>query len=88
MANVLRGLVARQRPEVVARDDALRQLLHGGFCKHRPQLWLADEHDLQQFAVMRLEIGQQPQLLEHVGAEVLCLVDDEHALRPARMSVK
>ena len=60
-----------------ARDHALRQLLELGPLEHRAQLGLADEDDLQQLALVGLEVGEQAQLLEHVGREHLRLVDDE-----------
>ena len=66
--DVLRRLLLRQRVEVVARDHALRQLLQLGPRQHAAQLRLPDQHDLQQLALAGLEVGQQPQLLQHVGA--------------------
>ena len=39
--------------------------------------WLADQDDLQQLLLRRLEIGQQPNLFEHVPRKVLGFVDDQ-----------
>ena len=76
----LHGLGFGQRVEVVARDHALRQLLELGPREHRAQLGLADQDDLQQLALVGLQVGQQAQLLEHVGRQVLRLVDDQHVV--------
>ena len=43
------------------------------------QFGLADQHDLQQLALVGFQVGQQAQLLQHIGRQVLRLVDDEHA---------
>ena len=43
------------------------------------------EDDLQQLALAGLQIGQQAQLLQHVGRQVLRLVDDEHVVAPGGM---
>ena len=42
------------------------------------QLGLADENDAQQLMTVCFQIRQQPQLLEHVAREILCLIHDEH----------
>ena len=63
-----------------ARDHALGELLELGPLEHRAQLGLADQDDLQQLALVGLEVGQQAQLLEHLGRELLRLVDDEHVV--------
>ena len=77
--DVLAGLGRRQRLEVKARDHPLRQLLEFRTRQHRAQFGLADQDDLQQLALAGLQVRQQAQLLEHVGRQVLRLVDDEHA---------
>jgi hypothetical protein len=68
VGDVLRGLGLAQRVEVKARDHALRQLLQLRAGQHRAQLGLADQHDLQQLALAGFQVGQQAQLLQHVGA--------------------
>ena len=86
--DVLRGFVSRQRIEVKARDHALRKLFEFGPRQHRAQFGLADEHDLQQLALVRLQVGQQAQLLQHLDREHLCLVDDEHVVLPHCMGAQ
>ena len=77
MAHVLqRSSLARQRIQVIAAGDALRQLAQIGAIQQLAQLRLADQDDLQQLLGRGLEIGQQPHLLEHLGGQVLRLVDD------------
>jgi hypothetical protein len=71
---------------VVARDDALRQLFQLGARQHVAQFGLADQDDLQQLALVRFKVGQQAQLFEHVGRQVLRLVDDEHIVIALRMA--
>ena len=80
--DVLHRLLLGQRLEVEARDHALAELLELGLREHAAQLGLADQHDLQQLALVRLQVGQQPQLLQHVGREVLRLVDDQQVVLP------
>jgi hypothetical protein len=82
------GLGLAQRVEVKARDHALRQLLQLRAGQHLAQLGLADQHDLQQLALAGFQVGQQAQLLQHVGAQVLCLVDDQHAALAGRVALQ
>jgi hypothetical protein len=74
------GLGIRQRPEVVARDHALGQLFQLGLGQHGAQLGLADQDDLQQLALAGLQVGQQAQLFQHLGRQVLRLVDHQHVV--------
>jgi hypothetical protein len=71
-------LVGLERLEVIAPGDALGQLPEVAAVQHLAQLGLADQDDLQQFLLGGLEVGEQPDLLQHVGPEVLRLVDDQH----------
>ena len=82
VGDVVVGFSPVQRVEVVAGNDALRQLLQLGALEHGAQLGLADQHDLQQLALVGFQVGQQAQLLQHLGQQVLRLVDDEHAAFP------
>ncbi len=77
--DVLRALGVGQRVQMKTRDHALGQLLELGAGQHGAQFGLADQHDLQQLALAGFQVGQQAQLLQHVGFEVLRLVDDEDA---------
>ena len=78
MAHVRGGLVARQRIEVIAAGDALRELAQLDAAEQLAQLRLADQDDLQQLLRFGLEIGEQAHLLEHLGREVLRLVHHQH----------
>ncbi len=86
--HILLGLFNRQRLQMEARNHALRQLFELGPCKHVAQLRLADQHDLQELAFMRLEVGQQAQLLQHIRGEVLRLVDDQYIALALRVSLQ
>src|SRR6201999_246075 len=59
--------------------DALSQLSQLVPCEKLAQLGLTDENDLQQLACVGFEVGEEANLLEHRGCEVLCLVhyDDD-----------
>ena len=78
VAHVGGGFVARERIEVIAAGDALRQLAQLDAAQQLAQLGLADQDDLQQLLGFGFEIGEQAHLLEHVGREVLRLVDHQH----------
>ena len=76
--NVLRGLRGRERPEVVARRDALRELAQIRLREQTGELGLPDQEDLEQLLFRGLEIGEQAHLLEHLVREPVRLVDDDH----------
>ena len=78
MTHVRRGLVRGQRIEVISAGDALRKLPQLGAIQQFAQLRLADQDDLQQLLRLGLEIREQPDLLEHLGREILRLVDHQH----------
>jgi len=80
--DVVRRLLLGQRVEVEARHHPLRELLQFGLEQHVAQLGLADQDDLQQLALVGLQVGQQAQLLQHVDRQVLRLVDDQHVVQP------
>ena len=56
----------------------LRQLLQLWPCQHAAQFGLAYQDDLQQLALIGLQIGQQAQLLQYVSRKILRLVNDQH----------
>ncbi|EWS63906.1 hypothetical protein Y695_02857 [Hydrogenophaga sp. T4] len=78
--DVLPGFGLVERVEVKARDHALCELLQFGPGQQVAQLRLTDQDDLQQLAGVGLQVGQQAQLFEHVGRQVLRFVDDEHGV--------
>ena len=86
--HVARGLRGRQRVEVVAAGDALRELAQLGLVEQGAQLRLADQDDLQQLGGGGLEVGEQPDLLERVRAQVLRFVHDQHDASAARVRVE
>ena len=63
---------------MVAHRDALAQLAQAALVELLAQLRLADQHDLQELALVGLEVGEQAHLLEQLGLQVLRLVDEEH----------
>ena len=82
VAHVGKRVLARQRLQVEARGDALRQLAQVVAPQQLAQLRLADQDDLQQLLRLGLEIGEQAHLFQHFGAEVLRLIDDQHHAAP------
>src|SRR2546422_5678889 len=73
-----------------AQRDALLELAQARQLELRLQLGLTDQHDLQQLLARGFEVGQQADLLENRGLEVLRLVEDHHALstRPTLLDEK
>ncbi len=78
VVDVALGLEAVERLEVVAHGDALAQLAQAALVEPVAQLGLADQDDLQQLALVGLEVREQPHLLEQLRLEILRLVDQEH----------
>ena len=75
--------LAVERLQTAARGHALVELAHLRQLQLRPQLELADQHDLQQL-LRRLEVGQDANLFEQRRRQILRLVDDEHRKRLKR----
>ena len=67
---------------MITRRDALRQLTQQGLPQQLLQLGLTDEHHLQQLGLIGFQVGQQAQLLQHLGAEMLRLIDQQQGLAP------
>ena len=53
-----------ERQEVITGGDPLRELTQILPSEQRDELGLADEHDLEELLLLRLEIGEQAQLLQ------------------------
>ena len=85
--DVLAGLGEGQRREVVTRGHPLRQLPQLVPRQEVAQLGLAHQHDLDELLGVRLQVGDEPDLLEHLRREVLGFVDqqDDVASRRARL---
>ena len=81
-------LLLGERPQVISRGDPLGELTQLRPGEELRQLGLADQDDLEELLPRRLEVRQQPDLLEHLGAEVLRLVDDQHGPTPAPVRVE
>src|SRR3974390_2065887 len=67
-----------QRFQLAAKRDALLQLSQLHRIELLVQLGLANKQDLQQFLFSCLQVRQQTNLLEHIGGEVMCLVNNEN----------
>ena len=77
MLYILCGFFPRQRLEVIAAGNPLRELAKIIACQEFAQLGLADKDDLQQFLFCRFEVSQQAHLLQHRRRQVLRFVDDQ-----------
>ena len=71
--------------QLVADRHTLIELPHARRAQHVLEIQLAHQDDLQQLVFVRLEIRQNPDLLEDMERQVLCLVDDQHALALGRI---
>src|SRR5450432_3642183 len=69
---------------MVADGDALAQLAQARIVELVPELRLSDENDLQELALVGLEVREESDLLEELGLEILRLVDEEHDVVVAR----
>ena len=86
VGHVLGRFAFAESTQVKARDHPLGELLQFGSGQHLAQFWLPDQDDLQQLAFIGFQVGEQAKLLQHVGREALCFVDDEHVVLPRRMA--
>ena len=77
MSDVPSRLEPVEGRKVIAHRDALSELPELPAIELLAQLGLADEDDLQKFALVGLQIRKQPHLLEELGVEILRLVDQE-----------
>ena len=82
MVDVGDRLAARERSEMPAQRDALVQLRELGIEEQLAELRLADEHDAQQLLGRRLEVQEQPDLLQQLDRERLRLVEHDDARAP------
>src|SRR6188768_4216330 len=64
---------------MVSNSNALAQLSEGRIVQSVSKFWLSHQHNLQQFVIVRLEIGQKPHLFEQFIGQILGFVDDENA---------
>ena len=82
VADVGDGLGVGERSQVPAERDALVQLGEGRVEEDGRELGLADQHEAEELLRAGLEIREQPELLEHVDGDGLCLVDHDHGQTP------
>ena len=71
-------LLGRQRVDIALQLHPLAKLPELATVELGPELRLAHEQDLEQLVRSRLEVRQQPDLLERRHPEVLGLVEDQH----------
>ena len=88
MFHVLGGIRLIQGFQVITSGDPLRNLAHIRPRQHFPQLGLADEDDLQKLLLGRFKIGEQTNLLEDFGTQILGLVHDQHRAPPATVGIQ
>src|SRR5689334_9324713 len=67
-----------ERRNLASERDALLQLTQSRFVQPLCELRLAREDQQQQLLGRRLDVREQPDLLEQLAGEALRLVDDEH----------
>ena len=70
------GLV--ERADMKTQSNALHELLELGRVERVAKFRLAREYDPQHLLLVRLDTGQQADLLEHLLRQVLCLIHDQH----------
>ncbi len=88
MRDVARGLEPVQRREVVADRDPLAELAQPLLVELLAQLRLSDENDLEELALIGLEVREQADLLEQLGFEILGLVDEQDDVVAGRRLVE
>ncbi len=73
---------------MTAAGDALGELAQLAAREQLAQLRLADEDDLQELLRVGFEVGQEADLLEDLGGEVLRLIDHQHHALAVGMGVQ
>ncbi len=68
--------------QVIAYRDALIELPHFAQIELVSQFGLSNEDNLQQFAVIRFQIGEHTELFKHRELHILGLVDNHHGIAP------
>ena len=77
MGEVVVELVAAEAADVVADDEALAERLVDGHGQPAVEFGESGEQHAQAAFGVHLEVGEEPEILEDVVAQVLGLVDDE-----------
>ena len=78
MADIGTRLLFVEGRQIKARGDALVELSELRARQHAGKLRLAREDDLQQLLLVSFEVGEQTDLLQHLEAQMLCLVNHQY----------
>ena len=88
-AGDVRGRLGKvQRPQLAAKRDALLQLAQRRFVQPVGQLRLPGQDHVQQLRRRRLDVAEQPDLLEQLVRDALRLVEDERAEHARRLPLE
>jgi hypothetical protein len=77
VGEVVRELVTGQGRQVIADDDALRQSLVDGHGESPAELGLTEQQETEAVFGVHVVVGQQAEIFEDLGSEVLGFVDDQ-----------
>ena len=80
MLDVLADFGAFEGVQMEAHCDALAQLAQGMVVEAVAQFRLAHQNDLQKFALVGFQVGQQPDLLQQFAGQILGLVNNENGV--------
>lgn len=78
MGEVGPHLVTSETADVGTHDAALRERVEGGHAHAAAQLRVADEDHGEAVLGVHRVVGEQPQILEQLGSQVMSLIDDQH----------
>ena len=78
MGEIAGEFVAGERGHVMADDDTLPEGLMDGHGEAAPQFRLPEQHETESVLGIHLVIGQEPEILEDIRAQVVGFVDHEN----------
>jgi len=78
MGEIGRQLLAAEGRDVVADDDPLCEGFVHGHGETAAEFGLAEEEQTQTVLGIHLIVGEEAEVFEHVGAEVMGFIDDQH----------
>ena len=81
-------LIPADRVEVIACGDTLGELPHIVTCQQGTQFRLTNQNDLQQFLRGCFQVCEQAHLLQHIGTQVLRLVDNQYRTTTACIGIQ
>lgn len=82
MGDIAGELVTGERSHVVADDNALGECLMDGHGEAPAQFRVTQQHETEPVLGIHLVVGEEPQILQDIGTEVVRLVDDEGRSNP------